>query len=147
MVSRYVSVRHGYEEFLLASTNFCSHRVCTVFSSCITIIINIGPFPTPYSLLSLYPRMLRTFESLLPYIIIKSRLCASLGEYLLFFPQIMTNSETGEPRYLSDGYELENFELPVSDDVILECCMVSLSLSCILLKMRIFFQLVKFTWS
>lgn len=26
----------------------------------------------------------------------------------------MLNSETGEPRYISDKYELEGFELPVS---------------------------------
>lgn len=27
--------------------------------------------------------------------------------------QVIQNSETGEPRYISDGYELEGFELPV----------------------------------
>lgn len=43
----------------------------------------------------------------------------------------MTNSETGEPRYLSDAYELENFELPVSDDEILERCILCLVRHCI----------------
>lgn len=27
--------------------------------------------------------------------------------------QVIQNAETGEPRYISDGYELEGFELPV----------------------------------
>lgn len=27
--------------------------------------------------------------------------------------QVMHNSATGEPRYISDGYQLEGFELPV----------------------------------
>lgn len=32
-----------------------------------------------------------------------------------YFPnlQVIQNSETGEPRYIGDGYELEGFELPV----------------------------------
>lgn len=39
--------------------------------------------------------------------------CCTLN--LIACRQIMKSSETGEPRYLSDSYELEGFELPVSD--------------------------------
>lgn len=34
-------------------------------------------------------------------------LCCGVG-------QVMINPKTSEPRYISDGYELEGFELPVS---------------------------------
>lgn len=38
--------------------------------------------------------------------------------------QVMQDSTTGEPRYTSDAYELENFELPVRIHRILEVHML-----------------------